>query len=240
MPTFIAGLFALYLVLVAIKQFGRLSPAAAAKIARKGGAALSLLGVVLFVLRGGFGFASLLASLALGLAGSNKAGPFGAAFRAAGSGARTNRITTARSATIEMRLDHDSGALSGSVLAGPFQGRALDMLARPDCLALYAACQRDDPEGAALLETYLDRRFARWRQADESQGEARRRARGGGDAMTRDEAYEVLGLPQGAGAEEIVRAHRSLMKKLHPDHGGSTALAARVNQAKDVLLNRHG
>ncbi len=239
MPTFIAGLFALYLVLAAIKQFGRLSPATAAKIARKGGAALSLLGVVLFALRGGFGFASVLASLALGLTGWNKASPFGAAFRAAGPGARAERITTARSAMIEMRLDHDSGALSGSVLAGPFQGRALDMLARPDCLALYASCRRDDPEGAALLETYLDRRFTRWREADEGQGEARRRTRGG-DAMARDEAYEILGLPQGAGAEEIIRAHRSLMKKLHPDHGGSTALAARVNQAKDVLLNRHG
>ena len=240
MPTFIAGLFALYLVLAAIKQFGRLSPAAAAKIARKGGAALSVLGVLLFALRGGFGFASVLANLALGLVARNKASPFTQAFRAAGPGARAGRITTARSATIEMRLDHDSGALSGSVLAGPFQGRALDMLARPDCLGLYATCRRDDPEGAALLETYLDRRFARWREADESEGEARRRTRGSGDAMTRDEAYEILGLPQGAGAEEIVRAHRSLMKKLHPDHGGSTALAARVNQAKDVLLNRHG
>ena len=51
---------------------------------------------------------------------------------------------------------------------------------------------------------------------------------------------DVTSLAKGAGAEEIVRAHRSLMKKLHPDHGGSTALAARVNQAKDVLLGRHG
>ncbi len=238
MPTFIAGLFALYLLLAAIKQFGRLDPATAAKIARKGGAALSILGVVLIALRGRFSLASILASLAFSLAGRNRSSPFGAAFRTAGQGGRSGRTSTARSAMIEMRLDHDSGVMSGSVLAGRFQGRPLDGLTRPDCLELYATCRRDDPEGATLLETYLDRRFAGWRDADEGQGEAGGRARGGG-AMTRDEAYEILGLAQGAGAEEIVRAHRSLMKKLHPDHGGSTALAARVNQAKDVLL-RHG
>ena len=237
MPTFLAGLFALYLILLAIKQFGRLSPADAAKIARKGGVALGWLSLLLLVFRGSFGIAGLLASALLGLKGAGI--PFANAFRNAGFGSRAPRVSTVRSATIEMRLDLESGAMSGVALAGPYQGRALETLARPDCLNLYRSCLRDDPEGATLLETYLDRRFAGWRDADEGQSEAGGGARSSG-AMSRDEAYDILGLAKGASAEEIVGAHRSLMKKLHPDHGGSTALAARVNQAKDVLLNRHG
>jgi hypothetical protein len=239
MPTLLAGLFALYLLLAAIKQFGRLSPADAARLMRKGGVVLSVLGFLLMALRGRFGLAGSLASAVLGMAARGGPHPFAQAFRAAGFGPRTARVSTARSATIEVTLDLDTGVMSGAAIAGPFEGRDLDSLARPDCLRLYEICQRDDPEGAKLLETYLDRRFAGWSDADERQSQARGRGRGSG-AMTRDEAYEVLGLPKGASAEEIIRSHRALMKKLHPDHGGSTALAARVNQAKDVLLSRHG
>ena len=89
---------------------------------------------------------------------------------------------------------------------------------------------RDDPEGA-VLEAYLDRRFAGWRQAER----VKRQGRGGGGAMSRERRTNP-GPAQGASRREIVPAHRSLMKKLHPDHGGSTALAAQVNEAKDVLL----
>jgi DnaJ family protein C protein 19 len=55
-------------------------------------------------------------------------------------------------------------------------------------------------------------------------------------AMTRDQAYEILGLSKGASEEEIREAHRRLMRTNHPDSGGSNWIAARLNQARDVLL----
>ena len=236
MPNLIIGLFLLYLVLAGIKQFARLSPAVAARLVRQGGGVLGLIGALLLVLRGSLGLASLLASVAFGFAGWGKFQNLASVFGSRNA-ARGRQKSSARSATIEMHLDHATGEVGGTVLSGPFQGRSLQTLTRSDCLDLYATVVRDDPDGARLLETYLDRRFPGWREA--TQGESNAGRGGGGGAMTPEEAYQVLGLAPGAGAEEISRAHRALMKKFHPDHGGSTNLAARVNQAKDVLLRRH-
>jgi DnaJ-domain-containing protein 1 len=101
---------------------------------------------------------------------------------------------------------------------------------------------RNDPDGARLLETYLDRRFPGWRAAAEADPDGAGNVGSGtygNGAMSEDQAYKVLGLQKGAEREAIVHAHRALMQKLHPDHGGSTDLAARVNEAQDVLLRRH-
>jgi hypothetical protein len=217
-----------------------LDAAAVARAVRQGGGALGLIGAILLLMRGRVGVAAALAGMAASFAGWKVIGPGANPFRgfAPAAGPRPGRVSAARSALIEMRLDHDSGLMSGSVLAGAYAGRALDTLSRPELASLLAEIQRDDPDGVGLLEAYLDRRFAGWREADE--GERQARGRPGPGGMTRAEAYEVLGLPVGAGAEEIIRSHRALMKKFHPDHGGSTALAARVNQAKDVLMQRHG
>ena len=99
---------------------------------------------------------------------------------------------------------------------------------------LWRDCRFADPKSAQLIEAWLDRTHPTWRE-DMARAESEP---GAGGIMTRDEAYEILGLAPGAGAEDIRRAHRDLMKKLHPDDGGSGYLAAKINEAKDVLSGK--
>ena len=233
----IIGLILLFLLVQGIKRFARMDAATAARLVRHGGGVLGIIGALLLLLRGRIGLAAAVAGMMANFAGWRTTGggaPTG--FRNVGVGARAGRSSTARSAMLEMRLDHDSGAMTGTILAGPQAGRAVETLSRPELMSFRQELARDDPDGVSLLEAYLDRRFAGWREADEGQ----RQRRGSAGAMSRREALEVLGLAEGAGAADIIRAHRTLMKKFHPDHGGSTTLAARVNQAKDVLMQRQG
>ena len=139
-------------------------------------------------------------------------------------------------AMLSMRLDHGSGRMSGRVRQGRFAGRELLDLALPDALALLAECRRADPESVPLLEAWLDRAEPAWREVGEPGASAGASAGGGTGPMTREEALAVLGLTEGAGEEAIRAAHRRLMRGAHPDQGGSDWLAARINQARDVLL----
>jgi hypothetical protein len=149
----------------------------------------------------------------------------------------TGRVSRVRTAFLEMELEHDTGAMRGRLLNGRHQGASLDGL---DVKTLIGLLGEIDEDSRSLLTAYLDRREPHWHEhaADDDTGENRSHIRRNGK-MTEEEAYQILGIQPGAPAEEIARAHRSLIKKLHPDQGGSTYLAAQINRAKEVLLRRH-
>lgn len=238
----IAGVLLLWLSSLLLREFLRASPSAVARGMRQGGGIIALVVAMAMLLSGRIEVAVALGLLGFWLARGARA-PNWSRFGVFGQG-KPGRVSRVRSAMIEMELDHATGSMTGTVLAGDFEGGRLDNLSRGQCLSLFAQCLSSDPEGARLLEAYFDRRFPGWRRA----GQDQRDARGGYDfrsspsrpgSMSEDEAYELLGLAKGASREQIARAHRTLMKKFHPDHGGSTDLAARVNEAKDVLMRRH-
>ena len=243
MPTLIAGIVAVALLYVALNIIKGADPKWLAKVIRTGGGVVTLAAAVFVGVRGELAVAIPLGVFGAGLLGWS---PFGAQLGSAwgnfGSSWRKSQgqKSQVRSKFIEMTLDHDTGALEGLVTAGPEAGRVLDDFTLEELIVL---ARGFDAESLALLESYLDRRFPAWREHTQGAGtggdggECRGTASSG--KMTAEEAYQILGLQPGAGRDEISRAHRGLMKKLHPDQGGSTYLAARVNEAKDTLLRNH-
>jgi hypothetical protein len=231
MQFFLLGLAALVLALLLIGGYTRANPAVMARQIRLAGGALALGAAAVLLLRGAAGAATMLGMLGVWLLGWNSA-PSGWGGSSRKSAGQTSTVTTDH---LSMELDHDSGAMSGRVLKGMFAGRDLDSLKPAEVALLWHDCRFVDPQSMQLLEAYLDRIHPSWRE-DVSRGE--REMRDGDGRMQPDEAYEILGLEPGATDEEIRRAHRDLMLKLHPDRGGSTYLAAQVNEAKDVLLSK--
>jgi hypothetical protein len=208
--------------------FLRLDAARLASLLRLAGpVALGLVGLVL-ILAGRAGIGGMLISLAAG---------WFSAGRSRGSATKTpGQRSRVRSAALEMELDHDTGLMDGHVLAGSFEGRALGELDLAQSLVLRRELA-GDAESLQLLETYLDGRFPVWRENADADIGDRKRSTPASGAMTKEEAYQVLGLEAGAAAADIRKAHRRLMQRLHPDIGGSSFLAARINEAKDILLS---
>lgn len=227
-------------LLVAFILIGRLlmkaNPQRLALILRRGGGVLAL-GVAGFLaIRGALPVAIPLAAFGLALVGGGRSplgGMFGPSQKSPG---QTSHVETER---LEMDLDHDTGHMDGKCLTGRFEGRTLSSLSDREALELYAEFQADGLKEAALMEAYLDWRVPGWRDREqESDGGAGRNRARSKSRMTPDEARAVLEVGPNASEEEIRQAHRRLMMKVHPDQGGSTYLAARINEAKDVLLGR--
>jgi hypothetical protein len=232
MPALVFGLVILVLALWALNVISKVDPKVGARVLKAGGGLLSLGFAVFLGLRGEIGVAIPLGAFGLGLLGWLPFGPAGFSQRTQKSQGQTSRV---RSAFLEMELDHDTGAMRGRIAAGRHQGAALDQL---DVRTLAGLVSGFDEESAALLIAYLDRRDPGWREHAQGDAASSRPAASSGK-MTEHEAYQILGLQAGASADDISRAHRTLMKKLHPDQGGSTYLSARINEAKEILLRRH-
>ena len=142
---------------------------------------------------------------------------------------------------VAMTLDHDSGDMDGEVREGPYAGRWLSDLSLDELLELFAAAAAVDQQSAAVLQAYLDRVHGdAWRDRAQAGGAGHATDGGGDGPMTVEEAYNILGLEPGASDTEVRRSHRDLMKKVHPDHGGSDYLAAKINEAKETLLGDAG
>ena len=158
----------------------------------------------------------------------------GQAFAQGPAGAAAPEHSEVRTGDLRMRLHHATGEMDGEVLAGPFQGRWLSGMDLDELNALRA--DLGDTQSAPLLDTYMERRFGS-RQDGTEQRDQGTGAASPDAGMTESRALEILGLEPGASEQEIVEAHRRLMQRLHPDRGGSTFLAATLNEAKRVLLS---
>lgn len=239
---FLSLLFGLILIF-AILYFGRAFANADARVLaarlRKIGGVAALFGAGFFLFAGRIAPAIFFATLALALFGRGLPYPLGRPGKTRKSSGQTSSV---RTSYLEMILDHDSGSMAGRLLRGRFAGRFLSELSLDQLREVFDELQNADTQGAQLLEAYLDRTFPEWAQDRDrtaANGEARQAGNGRyQSAMSVDEAYRILGLSAGATREDIQSAHRNLMKRFHPDQGGSTYLASKINEAKALLLKQ--
>jgi hypothetical protein len=233
MTWFVGGLAAMFGLVVLANQLAKANTARLAKLARWIGiAAAGLLGLYL-LLRQAIppGLITLLVTGVLVWAQMRGRGAW-----SGWSQPPSGQSTDVETEWLRMTLDHDSGETDGVVLKGRFAGARLSEMVVPHLMELLADIRVHDPEGAPLLEAYLRRVHPDAEEASDggSGGRASEDPRRAG--MSRAEALDVLGLSEGTDEAEIRAAHRRLMQALHPDMGGNDYLAAKINEARDVLL----
>jgi len=146
---------------------------------------------------------------------------------------------------LRMTLDHDSGDMDGEVREGRFRDRTLSSLSLEEIVELWREYALRDEQSRTVLESYMDRTYSDWREAaGDDASRSGRQDKGGSesswahDDMSVREARDILGVDELATDSEIEAAWRREMKRAHPDHGGSDQMAAKINQAKEVLLKR--
>lgn len=223
------GALAVLAALWAWSSYSRLRPAMRADVLRWGLGGGAVVLTVGLALARRIDLAAFTGAAAFSILRYGRLGPI----TLGGGDVSADNVSKVRSRYLAMTLDHDSGAVMGRVTAGRFAGRdliELDEIETRELIDEIAA----DADSVPLLESWLDANRAGWREYFEETARSTSGAATPADAEA--EAYAVLGLQPGATADEIKAAHRELMKGLHPDHGGSSYLAAKINEARDRLL----
>ncbi|MDZ4736163.1 MAG: DnaJ domain-containing protein [Rhodospirillaceae bacterium] len=235
---FFIGVLLLVLLLFGLRAFVRADPKKLVFSVKVLAVGFGVVGLVWLAAGGRLGIVMMLAAMALPIFARMRARRRAANAGTFGGPPREGQASSLDTRFFSVTLDHDSGALDGSVREGAYRGRMLSDLDLPALLSLLAEC-RDDPASAQVLAAYLDREYGpEWRDQAGADGDAGTEGTGGGSSMTREEAYRILGLEPGADEAAIKAAHHRLMLKFHPDQGGSAWFAARINEARDLLTGR--
>jgi len=223
--------------LLSLRWFVSADPKTIVRVLRWVGLIFAVLAAILLILSGRFG---LLWIALLGLLPWIRRFRMLQQFARSARGPSQGRQSRVDTRFVAMSLDHDTGDMDGEVLDGRFKGRHLSDMPLDDLLELLSEATATDQQSASVLQAYLDKVHGdAWRERAEAAGDHYSASSAPG-VMTTEEAHRILGLEQGATETEIRRSHRDLMKKVHPDHGGSDYLAAKINEAKETLLGDAG
>ena len=135
-----------------------------------------------------------------------------------------------RTSSLVVTINFANGQITGEITTGDLAGKQLTELSTDEIKALAQQLKETDKESYVLLQAYLMRSGSADEQtANHFKPESY-------SDISKAEAYEVLGISADSSQEEVIKAHKRLMQKLHPDRGGSDYLAAKINAAKDLLI----
>ena len=233
MPPILIALVIVFGGLWVIRKMAKLRPGGASKFIQQI-AGVGIMGFSgLLLLRGQMNVATALFAVGAGLFGKSSMFPNG--FKGGfnwGKAKTPGQTSTVTTSLLAMVLDHDSGDMAGHVVSGQFAGRPLSELDDVELRSFYVCCQAATDQSLTLLEAWIARGRPNWRGGDSSSAGAKRSSQG----LSKNDAYDLLGLKSGASVDDIKAAHKRLMKEFHPDKGGTDYLAAKINEAKDVLL----
>lgn len=242
MTALVTGIVVLAVLFLLLQLFIKADPKRLAQVIRiVGGLVLGVFGLLIslrgFYFLGGpvafYGF--VMAARGFGWQGMPGLGLPGLGPMSGPSGGQSSGVSTS---WLDMKLDHDTGAMDGLIKQGVFRGRRLSELDLDEALELLREVRIEDADSERLVEAFMDRTWPDWRDGGEDEPESGRGGGRSGGPMTVAEALEILELEGEPTPEEVRQAYKRQMKRHHPDQGGSDADAARLNQARDILLNR--